>query len=554
MSGVQKHYKSSTGMSLTKDASEDQEDIKSLTMNTSLVDSSIYRPLVHLTPPVGWMNDPNGLFYDSYESTYHVYYQYNPNDTIWGLPLYWGHATSDDLLTWDHHAPAIGPENDDEGIYSGSIVIDYNNTSGFFDDSTRPEQRIVAIYTNNLPDVETQDIAYSTDGGYTFEKYENNPVIDVNSTQFRDPKVIWYEETEQWVMTVAKSQEYKIQIYTSDNLKDWSLASNFSTKGYVGYQYECPGLFEATIENPKSGDPEKKWVMVLAINPGSPLGGSINEYFVGDFNGTEFIPDDDATRFMDTGKDFYAFQAFFNAPENRSIGVAWASNWQYSNQVPDPDGYRSSMSSIREYTLRYVSTNPESEQLILCQKPFFVNETDLKVADEYKVSNSSLTVDHTFGSSFANSNTTGLLDFNMTFTVNGTTDVTQKDTVTFELRIKSNESDEAIALGYDYNNEQFYINRATESYFQRTNQFFQERWSTYVQPLTITESGDKQYQLYGLVDNNILELYFNDGAFTSTNTFFLEKGKPSNVDIVASSSKEAYTVDQLTVRRLTVDE
>ncbi|KAG1554563.1 hypothetical protein G6F50_012977 [Rhizopus delemar] len=218
------------------------------------------------------MNDPNGLFYDKKVKIWHLYYQYNPNDTIWGLPLYWGHATSKDFVNWEHHNVAISPENNNED----------------------PNQRIVAIYTNNIPDSETQYIAYSLDGGYTFIKYENNPVINVNSTQFRDPKVFWHEETNQWIMVVSKSQEYKIQIFGSPNLKNWKLHSNF-TSGYYGYQYECPGLIKVPIENSN----KYKWVMFLAINPGSPMGGSANQYFIGDFDGYNFIADDYQTKFMD---------------------------------------------------------------------------------------------------------------------------------------------------------------------------------------------------------------------------------------------------------------
>jgi beta-fructofuranosidase len=488
------------------------------------------------------MNDPNGLFYDEYEEQYHLYYQYNPNDTVWGQPLYWGHATSEDLLEWHHHDPAIGPDHDDEGIFSGSIVVDFNNTSGLFDDSIRPEQRVVAIYTNNIPGLQTQDIAISTDGGYTFDKYEANPVLNVNSSQFRDPKVIWHEESQKWVMTLAKSQEYKIQIYTSPDLKNWELGSNF-TGGYLGYQYECPGLFKAKVENPKGNETDEKWIMVLAINPGSPLGGSINEYFIGDFDGETFTPMDHASRFMDTGKDFYAFQAFNNV-RNSTIGLAWASNWQYANKVPDDDGYRSTMSSVREYTLRYVSTNPETEQLILCQKPFW-NDDSLNVVDEYSVEDVALNKSCSIKTSFENS--TGLLDFDFEFSLNNTADAD-----TFELRIFSSKGDEAIKLGFDVTNNQYYLNRHTSNFFQRTNQFFQERWSTYVEPLGITDSGKNTYQVYGVVDKSILELYFNNGAYTSTNTFFLEKGVPGGVELVTDSSISIITVDYLKVRELSL--
>lgn len=508
--------------------------------------SSKYRPYFHLSPPVGWMNDPNGLFYDSFAKLYHVYYQYNPNGTFWDQPLYWGHASSKDLLTWEHHDPALSPERDNEGIFSGSVVVDSNNTSGFFDESTPQAQRIVAIYTNNAPGLQTQEIAFSKDGGYTFGKYSGNPVLDVQSDQFRDPKVFWHATTQKWVMTLAKSQEYAIQIFTSKDLKKWHFASNFARKGLLGFQYECPGLFQIKVENPKHEDSAERWVMVLAINPGAPMGGSANQYFIGDFDGNTFTSDDEASRFMDLGNDFYAFQSFEEA-QGKAIGLAWASNWQYANRVPDADGFRGFMSSVREYSLRYAKVNPECEQLILCQKPFYPKA--LTVKDTFSMAACSFNGTKTVSTAFQNS--TGLCDIDLSFAVDTTLLNPMVDDATMELKILSDKSDEAITVGYDFSTQQFFVDRHTSSAFQHSNKFFREKWSAYIEPHKLTSDGKSEYHIYAVVDSSVLELYFNDGAYAATHTFFFAEGKPSNLELTVSSKKEVFHVSSLVVKELT---
>lgn len=521
------------------------------------------RPQIHLTPEIGWANDPNGLYYDRKEKLWHAYYQHNPDEkSIWLSPISWGHSTSKDLLTWDYHGSAIEAANDDEGIFSGSIVVDRNNTSGFFNDSIDPEQRVVAIYTNNAPDAQTQEIAYSLDAGYSFVKYEDNPVIDVKSTQQRDPKVIWHEDSEQWIMVVAKSQEYKIQIYASPDLKEWELKSNFTKNGYLGFQYECPGLFELPIENPLNETITHKWVMILAINPGSPLGGSINEYFVGDFDGEQFIPDDGASRFMDIGKDFYAFQAFDNVlPEDGVLGLAWASNWQYANKVPT-ETWRSSMSLVRNYTLRYVDVNPEHAELTLIQTPVFdttetrANDTlkTVQTVNEFDVSDVELDSSSSIITDFnSGRNSSGVLDFDLKFTHTDLDIGYENDTTTFGIYIHSQTvkgSQETLQIVFDALSTTWYVDRTTQHTFQRNSPIFTERLSTYVQMIDSTDDGNV-YTLYGVVDRNILELYFNDGSIVMTNTFFFSEGKiPSSIEVVTDSTKSFITIDDLVIREL----
>ncbi|QID81820.1 Invertase 4 [Saccharomyces pastorianus] len=389
------------------------------------------RPLVHFTPNKGWMNDPNGLWYDAKEGKWHLYFQYNPNDTVWGLPLFWGHATSNDLTHWQDEPVAIAPKRNDSGAYSGSMVIDHNNTSGFFNDTVDPRQRCVAIWTYNTPESEEQYISYSLDGGYTFTEYQKNPVLAANSTQFRDPKVFWYEPSQKWIMTAAKSQDYKIEIYSSDDLKSWKLESAFANEGFLGYQYECPGL----IEVPTEQDPSKShWVMFISINPGAPAGGSFNQYFVGSFNGTHFEAFDNQSRVVDFGKDYYALQTFFNTDPTygSALGIAWASNWEYSAFVPT-NPWRSSMSLVRKFSLNTeYQANPETELINLKAEPI------LNISNAgpwlHFASNSTLTKANSFSVDLSNS--TGTLEFELVYAVNTTQSVSKSVFQTYLFGLK----------------------------------------------------------------------------------------------------------------------
>ena len=205
------------------------------------------------------------------------------------------------------------------------------------------------MYTLNTDKEETQDLAYSTDGGYTFTKYAGNPVISIGSTQFRDPKVLWHAPTQSWVVVIAYAREYVIGFYTSPDLKNWTHASNFTHHGLIGLQYEVPILISipmltnASIAEPM--DPSNfastdMWILQISINPGAPLGGSISQYFPGSFNGTHFTPADAGTRLTDFGKDNYAGQFFYGVPPTSpQISMAWASNWEYAQVVPTGKAY-----------------------------------------------------------------------------------------------------------------------------------------------------------------------------------------------------------------------
>ena len=307
-----------------------------------------FRPSYHHTPLYGWMNDPNGMFYKDGE--WHLYYQYNPYGSLWEN-MTWGHSVSKDLIHWE--AVPLAIEADAIGtIFSGSCVVDKNNTAGFGKDA------IIAFYTS-AAESQTQSMAYSTDGGRTFTKYDKNPVVTFNAPDFRDPKVFWYEGTNRWIMMLAVGQE--MQIWSSANLKDWNKESSFGSEyGCHGGVWECPDML-------KIGD---KWVLICNINPGGPFGGSATQYFVGDFDGKKFTCESmpKVTKWLDYGKDHYATVSFSNAPDGRITVLAWMSNWQYANQVPTKQ-FRSANSIARDLGLfkdgeeTYVSVTPSKEML-----------------------------------------------------------------------------------------------------------------------------------------------------------------------------------------------
>jgi fructan beta-fructosidase len=245
-----------------------------------------YRPQFHFAPEKNWMNDPNGLVY--HQGEYHLFYQHNPNGSSWG-DMSWGHAVSEDLVHWDELPLAIS-HDDEEMVFSGSVVVDHQNTTGF---GTLANPAMVAVYTSNPKDVadQNQSLAYSLDRGRTWTKYDGNPVLDIDNPEFRDPKVQWYAPTRSWLMTVVKATQGKVAFYSSPDLKTWEHLSDFGPQGAVGGVWECPDLFPLPVD----GSKKRKWVLLVSLNPGHLYGGSGTQYFVGEFDGTTFTPDDDGS-------------------------------------------------------------------------------------------------------------------------------------------------------------------------------------------------------------------------------------------------------------------
>lgn len=310
-----------------------------------------YRPVYHFTPPQNWTNDPNGLVY--YAGEYHLFYQHNPFGMKWGH-MSWGHAVSKDLVTWEHLPIAI-PEfvtakGDSTMIFSGTTVVD-NNTS----DLCQGPDCLVVIYTahihvGNEQLKQYQNLAYSNDKGRTWKQYDKNPVLDIGLKDFRDPKIFWHEPTKKWVMVLVVPDQFKVQLYTSKNLTQWKLMSEFGSIGDAAKIWECPDLYQLPIENEVG---KSKWV--LSLSGSHPQGPKFvgMQYFVGEFDGTKFVKDKDQpdTSYVEYGKDFYAGIVFNHLPKvERTVMIGWANNWAYGQDIPTV-GYRGAMSLPRELSL-----------------------------------------------------------------------------------------------------------------------------------------------------------------------------------------------------------
>ena len=306
------------------------------------------------------MNDPNGLVY--FNGVYHLFYQYNPYGNTWGH-MHWGHAISKDLVYWENLPIALYPDKLGM-IFSGSCVVDWNNSSGFFKEG----EGLVAVYTNSLMtnnsdiEIQQQSIAYSEDDiGFWWNKYINNPVIpNYQFKDFRDPKVIWHEETCRWVMVLANGD--RVKFYASQDLKSWEYLSEFGmNEGSHEGVFECPDLFQLQIE----GENATKWILKVDINKGAIAGGSGGQYFIGHFDGINFKNDNppETVLWIDYGKDFYAAQSYFNLSSKRRVWIAWINNWEYAQKVPT-EVWRGNFTIPREVKLKKVK-----EKIRIFQEP-----------------------------------------------------------------------------------------------------------------------------------------------------------------------------------------
>ena len=436
-----------------------------------------FRPTYHFSPLYGWMNDPNGMVYKDGE--YHLFYQYNPYGSKWGN-MNWGHAISKDLVNWEHRPVAIAPDAFGT-IFSGSAVIDHHNTAGF------GAGAIVAIYTQN-GDRQVQSIAYSTDNGRTFTKYENNPVLVSEARDFRDPKVFWYEGTKRWIMVLAVGQE--MQFFSSPNLKDWTFESSFGKgHGAHGNVWECPDLFELPVE----GTNEKKWVLLCSLGDG-PFGDSATQYFVGSFNGKEFVNESPSkTKWTDWGKDHYATVTWSNAPAGRAIALAWMSNWQYANDVPTRQ-YRSANSVPRDLSLytsegeTYVKVTPSPELLKLRDKGS---------------KKRAFKVDRTYNLDKLLNDNSGTYEIEMTIKNK------DADVIGFQL---FNSKGEEVEMYYNLAEKTFTMDRIKSGEVSFSKDFP----AVTVAPV----EGGNEMKLRLFVDKSSIEAFGNDGRFAMTNLVF----------------------------------
>jgi fructan beta-fructosidase len=389
-----------------------------------------HRPQIHFSPKQKWMNDPNGMVYVN--GTYHLFFQHYPDSTVWG-PMHWGHAISKNLIHWQEQPIALYPDSLGY-IFSGSAVLDVNNTSGFGKEGKAP---LVAIFTHHDPigakartnTYQNQSIAYSLDEGKTWAKYTNNPVVkNPGIRDFRDPKVMWFEEGKKWVMTLATRD--RVTFFSSKNLKEWTKESEFGEKvGAHGGVWECPDLFSF------NNDGEKIWVVMVSINPGGPNKGSATQYFTGKFDGKNFIPFQTDTRWIDYGTDNYAGVTWSNTGD-RKIFLGWMSNWQYANVVPT-EKWRSAMALPRDLGLEKIG-----EKYFMTSSPV----PELSVIEEKKIE-------------LANISGNDDLDTVGKLTGPARLSLTSEKIENFSV-VLSNDAGEKLVIGYDKEANNYFIDRS----------------------------------------------------------------------------------------------
>jgi levanase/fructan beta-fructosidase len=490
----------------------------------TVTNEELYRPNFHFTPKSGWLNDPNGMFF--YKGLYHLSYQHYPNDNVWG-PMHWGHATSKDMITWKEEKIALYP--DEMGyIFSGSSVVDVNNTSGFGSLNNPP---IVAMFTyhdavkakSGAIDFQSQAIAYSLDEGMTWTKYKNNPVIkNPNIKDFRDPKMTWDAIHNQWIMVLAADVE--TLIYRSSNLIDWELASGFGKNlGAHGAPWECPDFFPIKVE----GSTEMKWVLLQSINPGGPNGGSATQYFVGDFDGKTFTLDNsffqDLNQFgalwLDYGKDNYAGVTWSNVPDSdgRKLFIGWMSNWQYADKVPT-EKWRGSTTVPRELKL----INTDGHYRVVSQP---VKELEKYISKTIK--KELLTIDKT--TVIVDKATLYMSSLDIRFTMNGLKD----DNYDF---ILSNKENNAIHFGINKKDKYFYIDRKNAS--QTT---FSDVFANKISKAPI-RADFNSIEVRVIIDKTSIEVFYDNGETVMTEIYFSDKPMESFSIVKSNSNFELKNV------------
>lgn len=461
-----------------------------------------YRPLFHFTPKNNWMNDPNGMFY--LNGKYHLYFQHYPDDNVWG-PMHWGHAISEDLINFEEQPIALYP--DEIGlIFSGSAVVDYNNTSGFSKDGKVP---VVAIYTyHNMEgekrgdiDFQTQGIAYSLDEGMTWTKYSENPVIkNPGIKDFRDPKVFWDNHNSKWIMSLAAGN--KIMIYSSANLKEWKFESEFGEdNGDHGGVWECPDLFPVKVKDSE----EYKWALLVSINPSGPNGGSATQYFIGDFDGHEFTIDDKFSKqldenksvWLDYGRDNYAGVTWSNISDTdgRKLFIGWMSNWDYARDVPT-------------YKWRSTMTVPRELNLIKKNNEYILKSIPVKELNDFK--SKTIEKDSIEPEELSKVIETAEIDFNkLNLEFNFKNLKENKYQIIF-----NNGNGDSLIIGLNNNSKTIYLDRTKSGKVD-----FSEKFAPNISKVKLSDMiNDAKFQI--LLDKTSVELFVNDGEIVMTELFF----------------------------------
>ncbi len=455
--------------------------------------SEPHRPQFHFSPDTGWMNDPNGLVYDA--GVYHLFYQYYPDSTVWG-PMHWGHATSTDLVHWTSLPIALFPDSLGY-IFSGSAVIDADNTSGFGTNGIAP---LVAIYTSHdmagekagRINIESQSIAYSLDHGNTWTKYAGNPVVpNPGVRNFRDPKVFWHAASARWIMPIAAGDH--LDFYKSPDLKHWEKAGEFG-QGYGahGGVWECPDLFPL-----KTDHGSEKWILIQNMDRGAVNGGSGTQYFVGTFDGNTFHDDNPpaTTLWLDYGADDYAGVTWFGAPGGRRLFIGWMSQWyDYAQKVPTAP-WRSAMTVPRVLSLDSLDIGYR-----VLQQP--VKELERLRLDTTIVSSQRVT------DSLVLSKNASLEELTLSFDISRTT------ASQFGFRL-SNDLGEQVLVGYTMVDSMVFIDRTRAGISAFSKLFARRDVAPYVPGSTL--------RMHALVDVASVELFVDDGRVVMTEIFFPHK-------------------------------
>ena len=470
-------------------------------VNGNALRTEAFRPQFHFSPDSMWMNDPNGMVY--YKGEYHLFYQHHPFSNIWG-PMHWGHAVSRDLIHWETLPVALYPDSLGT-IFSGSAVIDWNNTSGLGSRRNPPMVAIFTHYNQQLERVSSnqfqyQSLAYSLDRGRTWTKYQGNPVVqNPGIRDFRDPKVSWYEEGQKWIMVFAAGD--RILFYSSPNLIDWHKESEFSAPRAANEGvWECPDFFSLESGN------EKKWVLLVSIGAGGPQGGSGTKYYIGDFDGSRFTCDDPSgrSRWLDQGKDNYAGVTWSDIPsdDGRRIFMGWMSNWQYAMSVPT-------------YRWRSAMTLPRELRLVKDQDGFILTSVPVEETRELRSVRKRLEPGPVEDGSSVGPELKGgypLFEIDLTFEFNPR----ETDDTKFGI-ILENSQNEQLLLIYDASSQYVIIDR-NQSGITGFSQYFPGIHYAYYQP---QEEGVIRFHIF--VDLSSAELFVDRGDLVMTDLCFPEK-------------------------------
>ena len=464
-----------------------------------------YRPQFHFSPQINWTNDPCGLVFAF--GHYHLFFQHNSFANVWGH-MSWGHAVSPDLVHWKQLPVAI-PEDAHVAIFTGSSVVDSNNTSGL---CTSQPNCIVSIYTGftpkteHAPEKQTQNLAFSQDG-QTWSKYAANPVLDLGRDDTRDPKVFWYQPAKYWVMVIVQANDKKVRLFSSPNLKQWRPLSDFGPQGAAGGVWECPDLYALPIQ----GQPgQMRWILKIGLNPGHIAGGSGEQYFIGHFDGKTFTPDEvnGDIHWLDYGRDCYCALTFNNEPRSEAPRmIGWMNNWQYAARVPTSP-WRGAMTLPRELSLANING-----KLRLLQRP--VKEFTSLRSEEFQYEGGS--------EAELNRKLSAWPHRSQTFEMEASIRLGKARTIAWKiLQAKNDET----TIGFDTTKNQIFVDRSKSA----ATQFSKAFPSTTVAPLKLAGGSLK---LHVFVDKSSVEVFAQDGAVTLTNLVF---PKPDSTDLSLASS------------------